>query len=214
MAEDAEISALGNDCPARAADHGPVRDVVVRSATQGAAVIPCLSRVVRLAIGLTLALLCHSHCHAADVPSSGAAGAAATVTTALQHLSDQSAIARWQHADGSWSESPGPGSDVEPTNQSFCTGLGVLTFLGAGYDHVTPNHHRQTVLNGLTWICAHQRSDGSFPGSLIDNAVQSMALSDAFAMTSDPNIRDAARRGIQALLARRVMIPSAQKVRA
>jgi len=168
---------------------------------------------MQLAIGLALVGLAGAPSAAADAPGSAGAGGATTVTATPRHRFDQSAIARWQHADGSWSETPASDLNDGP-NQNFCTGLAVLGFLGAGYDHLTPNVHRQTVLNGLTWICSHQRADGSFPGSLIDNAVQSMALSEAFAMTNDPNIRTAARRGIQALLARRVMIASPLKAQA
>jgi len=174
-------------------------------------VIPPASSLLHLAIGLTLSGLAGSACVAADTPS---AGGSTTVTTAAKHIYDLTAIARWQHADGSWSESVTSAANDELPNQNFCTGMGLLAFIGAGYDQVTPNIHRQTVLSGLTWIIAHQHADGSFPGSLIDNAVQSMALSEAYAMTDDPNIRDAAYRGIQALLARRVMIPALQKVRA
>ena len=176
--------------------------------------IPPRSILLPIAIGLGLTLAC-APAQGADVPSATNPGAGSETVTTKAMPSNLATVAGWQHTDGSWSEDDsGHGVADEQAHQSLCTGLGVLTFLGAGYDQVTKNAYRRSVQLGLNWICSHQRADGSFPGPLIDNAIQSMALSEALALTDDPSIRDAAYRGIQALLARRVMSPAPLKVRA
>ena len=81
------------------------------------------------------------------------------------------------------------------------TGYAVLAFLGAGYDHRTPNRYRRTVQNGLDWLLANQKADGSFGLSRnYENGIVAMALAEAFAMSQDARLRKPAQQAIDYLL--------------
>jgi hypothetical protein len=81
------------------------------------------------------------------------------------------------------------------------TGYGVLCFLGAGYDHQTPNKYRQTVKKGLEWLVAAQKPDGRLGNTNYENGIATMALAEAFAMTGDPSLKGPAQRGVNVILA-------------
>jgi hypothetical protein len=114
-------------------------------------------------------------------------------------------LARSQRADGSWSlaGSAGEAADNAPKLRSdtAATGLALLSFLGAGYDHFDGPHH-ESVRRGLEWLMRVQKPDGdlyipSDPLSdscawLYSHAIATMALCEAVGMTGDPLIRPAA----------------------
>jgi hypothetical protein len=81
------------------------------------------------------------------------------------------------------------------------TGYAVLCFLGAGYDHQTPNKYRTVVKKGLDYLISIQGADGYLGGRNYENAVASMALAEAYAMTGDPALKDPAQKGINMVLA-------------
>jgi hypothetical protein len=81
------------------------------------------------------------------------------------------------------------------------TGYALLCFLGAGYDHQTPNKYRQTVKNGIDYLVSTQKPDGEF-GRNYENAVATMALAEAFAMTGDPALKAPAQKGVDIILKR------------
>lgn len=89
------------------------------------------------------------------------------------------------------------GSDVT----TALTGYAILCFLGAGYDHVTPNKYKSTVAGGLAHLCKAQTGDGKF-GRNYEHAVATMALAEAYAMTSDPALKKPAQDAVNVLLAR------------
>ncbi|TVR40279.1 MAG: hypothetical protein EA402_13860 [Planctomycetota bacterium] len=121
---------------------------------------------------------------------------------------------RHQSPNGMWSvvqhplncDLPGPRSEpgqayTGPDGDAAMTAYAVLAFLGAGYDHRTPNRYRRTVANGLDWLVENQRPDGSFGrGRNYENGIAAMALAEAFAMTMDPRLREPAQRSIDVLL--------------
>lgn len=100
------------------------------------------------------------------------------------------ALAAQQREDGSWAEDP-PGCES--------TALACLAFLGAGYDHKTPNRFRRAVRDGLAAIRA--MPDAAETRS---RAVRLTAIAEAYAMTSDPDLRQPAQVGINRLVAERL----------
>jgi hypothetical protein len=81
------------------------------------------------------------------------------------------------------------------------TGYALLCYLGAGYDHRTPNKYRKVVKTGLDWVVANQKPDGSFGKSRnYENGIVAMALAEAYAMTNDAALRDPAQKAIDYLL--------------
>lgn len=114
---------------------------------------------------------------------------------------------RTQRADGSWSLAGEPGATADTATKlrsdTAATGLALLAFLGAGYDHFDGPHH-ETVRRGLEWLMRTQKPDGdlyipSDPLSdscawLYSHAIGTMALCEAVGMTGDPLIRPAAEK--------------------
>jgi hypothetical protein len=82
------------------------------------------------------------------------------------------------------------------------TGYAVLCFLGAGYDHQTPNKFKQTVKRGLDYLVSIQKPSGLLGATNYENAIATMALAEAFAMTGDPALKTPAQNGMNAILAR------------
>ncbi len=96
-------------------------------------------------------------------------------------------LGRTQNTDGTWS-SPG---EADPT------ALACLAFIGAGYDHQTPNRHRDVVGAGLR---ALMRTDPA-AGSMSDRALRTMAVAEAFAISGDADLRLPARQRLDRLQA-------------
>lgn len=96
-----------------------------------------------------------------------------------------------------------PGRDVNGADEAL-TGYAVLCFLGAGYDHRTPNRFRRTVKAGVDWLVATQGADGVIGRRNYEHAIATMALAEAFAMTNDPALREPAQRAVNVILQRQV----------
>lgn len=81
------------------------------------------------------------------------------------------------------------------------TGLALLCFLGAGHIHSADGPHRDHVARALAWLIAGQRPEGDLRRgeTLYSQSVAAVALCEAFAMSSDPRIGDAARRAVRFL---------------
>lgn len=97
---------------------------------------------------------------------------------------------RLQGPDGSWSSGAWT---------SHATALNLLGFLGAGYDHKTPNKYKSAAAAGLGWLAKHE-----YPADLAAQALTAMVLAEAFAMTNDAEVKPAAERAL-AMLADRVV---------
>ena len=83
-----------------------------------------------------------------------------------------------------------------------CTGYALLCFLGAGYDHVTPSQFQFVVDRGIDWLLRTQDAGGVFGRRNYEHPVATMALAEAYAMTNDPELREATQRGVDVILAR------------
>jgi Ca-activated chloride channel family protein len=130
-------------------------------------------------------------------------------------------LARHQNADGGWSArdygercvgtrcAGKGGSDVDGT------ALSVLAFLGAGYtqfsrdqipDPLTPKstlRFGETVKKGLQWLLAHQDATGLVgergERSICSHALATGALTDAYGMTANVLLKEAAQKAVEFL---------------
>jgi hypothetical protein len=104
------------------------------------------------------------------------------------HITGQLALlAQMQQSDGSW--------PIEPE----ASPLACLAFLGAGYDHITPNQHRKTLRAAI----GHLASRPPRAGSIAERALCASALCEAYAMTSDSKLKPLCKERITSLLADR-----------
>lgn len=125
---------------------------------------------------------------------------------------------RHQSPDGSWdvqtymNNCTEAGPKCEPghyergeTSRSGITGLVVLCYLGAGYDHKTPNKYKNTISKGIDWLLASQQADGAFMAGAYnyEQAISTMTMGETYAMTNDPRCKDAALKGWGVLMSRR-----------
>ena len=123
-------------------------------------------------------------------------------------------LAAAQEDDGRWTLGPyhpkGVGGAVRLQSDTAATGLALLTFLGAGYDHFD-GRHREVVRRGLEWLVSVQKADGDLfvPADPVSNScawmyshgIATMALCEAVGMTGDPLLRPAAEKAIGFIVA-------------
>jgi hypothetical protein len=123
-------------------------------------------------------------------------------------------LAAAQEEDGRWTLGPyhpkGVGGAVRLQSDTAATGLALLTFLGAGYDHFD-GRHREVVRRGLEWLVSVQKADGDLfvPADPVSNScawmyshgIATMALCEAVGMTGDPLLRPAAEKAIGCIVA-------------
>jgi len=95
-----------------------------------------------------------------------------------------------------------PGAEREGKTNVALTGYAILCFLGAGFDHQTPNKYRPTVKKGIDYLLSVQDNNGVFGERNYENAVATMALAEAYAMTGDPALKGPAQKGVDIILAR------------
>lgn len=138
-------------------------------------------------------------------------------------------LARHQDADGSWSpegfnnncqggtlceHGKGVGSEE---NRVGATGLALLAFLGAGYDHRSPKiftdpftnkklNVGNVVRNGLVYLKQQQRENGSFVDDAnakwgYNHSIAALALSEAYGLSRAPQWKTSAQAAINHLIA-------------
>jgi hypothetical protein len=148
--------------------------------------------------------------HRAIAKGGGTPGSEAGVDAALRWFKrHQSANGMWdvEHYQLNCNEMPKcePGSANESGGSDAnvaMTGYAVLCFLGAGYDHRTPNKFKVTIQKGLDYLRSVQKPDGLMGSRNYEHAVGTMALCEAYAMSNDPDLRVPAQNGLKMVLAR------------
>jgi Prenyltransferase and squalene oxidase repeat len=134
-------------------------------------------------------------------------------------------LARHQNADGSWStlglrdhcSADQPCADPKQAwNHNYdegLTGMALLAYLGAGFSHESKQwlldpitHQRwqvgEVVKKGLRWLKERQNTDGSFSRDrafLYNEALATLALTEAYGLTQHPFWHESAQRGIEFL---------------
>ncbi|TWT72794.1 hypothetical protein Pla123a_40930 [Posidoniimonas polymericola] len=121
-------------------------------------------------------------------------------------------LAGIQEPDGGWAFDSLGGADVRAAEvpqikaDAAATGLALLSFLGAGYDHID-GKHQQTVKRGIDALIADQGDSGvlfaedSDPNAwevarFYSHGIATIALCEAYGMTGDPRLRRPAQRAI------------------
>ena len=95
---------------------------------------------------------------------------------------------------------PGIEDSVVGTDIS-CTSYALLCFLGAGYDHKTPNEYKRTVKTGIDWLKSVQQADGRFgAGGNWEHAIAAAAIHEAYYMTSDPDLRGPMQKSLAVII--------------
>ncbi len=82
------------------------------------------------------------------------------------------------------------------------TGYALLCYLGAGYDHKTPNKYKPVVKKGIDYLLSVQAPDGLLGKRNYEHPVAAMALAEAYAMTSDPDLRKPAQNSLDIIVKR------------
>ncbi|MCP4889604.1 MAG: hypothetical protein GY904_23725 [Planctomycetaceae bacterium] len=110
-------------------------------------------------------------------------------------------LAKTQNEDGSWSLQ-GHGTEVALQSDTAATGLCLLAFQGAGYTHLQ-HQYLETVNRGLQYLIRHQKASGDLYRSenqisdqnvaFYSHGIASLALCEAYGMTQDPDLKQAAQ---------------------
>lgn len=154
------------------------------------------------------------------------AGASAASEEAVERALDW--LARHQDQDGRWDAATGRDTSGRPVAgeddftvhcpagevcfgtchyweaDTATTGLALLAYLGAGYTH-REGKHATTVAKGLAFLKGVQKPDGDLRGAsravgMYCHAMASLALCEAYALTGDPELEDAAARAVRFLV--------------
>jgi hypothetical protein len=126
-------------------------------------------------------------------------------------------LARHQSSGGNWSLHRfgvgRPGYENEGAHfhsDTAATGLALLAFLGAGYDHYD-DQYQNVILGGLEFLVEHQKPDGDLyiaedaesnkSAWLYSHGIASIALCEAYGMTGDEKLREPAQRALNFIIA-------------
>ncbi|MDP6557196.1 MAG: hypothetical protein QGG71_21185, partial [Pirellulaceae bacterium] len=118
-------------------------------------------------------------------------------------------LVRQQLADGSWSLQS-LDKNVALVSDTAATGLAMLAFQGAGYNH-REFKYADVVSAGIGFLVANQRPDGDLFVPLDDRSnasvwlyshgIAAIALCEAYGMTQDPELREPAQKSIDFIVA-------------
>ena len=136
------------------------------------------------------------------------ANVAEPTTEAAIHLGLEF-LARYQSPDGSWSlggfDADEPQQVSQLRSDAAATGLALLAFQGAGYNHREFKYARQ-IDHAIQWLIEHQSADGGLyvpSNSKSDNAcrlyshgIATLALTEAYGMTQDSRLKEAAQSAL------------------
>jgi hypothetical protein len=106
-------------------------------------------------------------------------------------------LTQMQKQDGNWEFDQGYTSD-----HAAATGMAVLAFLGAGQSH-KEGRYKQTVQAGLDWLVrnvkiTNDRRSGEINtiSTMYSQGIATLALCEAYGMTQDPKLKDAAQAAV------------------
>lgn len=125
-------------------------------------------------------------------------------------------LARYQEPTGNWIlERYGNGlgdlTDETPQTRSdtAATGLALLAFQGAGYNHLEYRYADQ-MRRAIDWLIQHQKADGDLfvessdesnqYARLYSHGIAALALSEAYGITQDPRLKEPAQRALDYIM--------------
>ena len=114
-------------------------------------------------------------------------------------------LAAHQSKDGHWdglhfdAECSGCGGQTEAKVDAALTGLSLQCFLGAGHTHTGDSPYRENVARALVWLLNHQGPDGDLRDgeTMYSQGIATIALAEAYGMTLDAVLYDAATRAVE-----------------
>jgi hypothetical protein len=98
------------------------------------------------------------------------------------------------------------GGETTRRNDVAATAFGLLPFLGAGFTHKpapkeTSRDYSKTVGQGLNWLIGKQGKDGYYGGDMYAHGLATIAMCEAYGMTSDPRLKSSAQRALNYVVA-------------
>jgi hypothetical protein len=93
------------------------------------------------------------------------------------------------------------GGEVTRRNDVAATAFGLLPFLAAGITHkpaakATQKDYSKTVGQGLNWLIGRQGKDGYYGGDMYAHGLATIAMCEAYGMTSDPRLKASAQLAV------------------
>jgi hypothetical protein len=109
---------------------------------------------------------------------------------------------RFAHDDDGKEEKCGCEGQAVREDDIAATGFGLLPFLGAGQTQKPNKETKQidyskTVKTGLEFLMKKQGADGNFGGGMYSHGIATIALCEAYGMTSDPALKISAQKAIR-----------------
>ncbi len=124
-------------------------------------------------------------------------------------------LARHQEKDGSWDPGKWEGNAKYPVSM---TGIALLAFLGAGYTEKT-GKYRDNVRRAQNWMVSrvqggkrvgggkgrafvtlYGKSKLVYPANMYEQGMATLALAEAYGMTKNPHLKDAAQDAVNYIL--------------
>ena len=96
-------------------------------------------------------------------------------------------------------------TDKAQSNDIAGTGFGLLPFLAAGITHKpsgkkSQEDYSKTVMGGVNFLIKKQGKDGNYGGGLYSHPLATIAMCEAYGMTSDPLIKISAQKALDYLI--------------
>ena len=121
-----------------------------------------------------------------------------------QHQNPQTGAWTWSHSLVCGGQCDRPGNKTASMNGA--TGMALMCFLGAGQTHME-GEYKETVFKGLSFLIQSMKVQGGYGawwlgGSADDmygHGIAAIAMCEAYGMTRDPRLREAAQLGINYL---------------
>ncbi len=125
-------------------------------------------------------------------------------------------LSRHQNTDGMWDQDGFDNNCDTSEGSAACDGKGVaqydvgvsalatLAFLGTGHTH-KQGKYKKTVAKGIQWLSSQQQPDGSLGQRMSESwiynqAIGTLALCEAYAMTRDSKLKEPAQRAVSFIL--------------
>jgi len=91
------------------------------------------------------------------------------------------------------------------SNDIAATAFGLLPLLGAGQTHKGTGEkgslYAKNVERALTYLMSKQSREGDFGGGMYSHGLATIAMCEAYGLTSDPRIKSSAQRGVNFIAA-------------